>query len=219
MTERRERPSAHRWGCALLLLCTACGGEAEPAPPAAAAEEAAAIAVTVAGDTVPAEPYRSPPGFPLAFHTVVPEGFTANEEMEGPGAAIRFTWAPRGQQRDSSFVYVRVMDEGTTEGAAREIVRTAAERVRIPGNRTELEPRGGHPWAVVEYPIRSVGTFGEPVKGWVALGARGRWFYVIAQSPVEAWPRFEPPAEVILSRWRWADAGGRPGPTGLENPP
>lgn len=58
------------------------------------------------------------------------------------------------------------------------------------------------------------------MKGWVALGGReARWFYVIAQSPVEAWPRFEPRAELILSRWRWADGDGAPGPTGLETPP
>lgn len=213
-------PLARRCGCALLLLGAACGGEAESAAVPGAAGEGAALAVTTTGDTVPVEEYRSPPGFPLPFRTVLPERFVADEELDDAGAFIRFIWTPEGERRDSSFVYVRVMDEGTPEGRAREIVRTAAERVRIPGDRTELEPRSGHPWAVVEYPIRSLGTFGEPVKGWVALGQReGRWFYVIAQSPVDAWPRFEPPAELILSRWRWAGPDGTPGQAGLENPP
>lgn len=197
----------------LLLVFTGCGRpDAHP--------EAAKTVRLPGGDSVIVEPYRSPPGFPLPFHTVLPEGFRAEPNLDPPGAALRFTWFREGERRDSAFLYVRVMQEGAGKSWAREIVRTAAERLRIPGNRTELEPREGHRWAVEEYRLRSVGTFGEPVQGWVALGRRqGRWFYVISQAPVEAWARFEPRAELILSEWRWAGPDGRPGMDGLEERP
>lgn len=202
---------------ALVLLLAACGGDPE-APQSAAATEAAEGAAPLPGAAEPMgmEPYQSPPGFPLPFRTVVPQGFRPEPEMEDRGAAVRFTWVPAGERRDSAFVYVRVMDEGTSEGRGREIVRTAAERLRIPGDRSELEPRERHPWAVVEYPLRSVGTSGEPLRGWVALGRRGsRWFYVIAQAQTEEWPRFHPGAELLLSEWRWVGPDGRPETEGL----
>lgn len=221
MSSAPRRPSGRLAAVLLLIAGAACGGEPEARAtndvPAALAGAEPLSAVVTAADS--ARRYRSPPSFPLAFHTVLPEGFRASEEMGGPGATVQFTWSPGGEQRDSAFVFVRAMDAGTEESRAREIVRTTAERLRIPGDRSELEPRNEIPWAVVEYPIRSVGTFQEPVKGWVALGWReGRWFYVIAQSSVGAWPVFQPHAETILSQWRWADAGGAPGPAGLTAP-
>ncbi len=225
MTERPQPAAVAqgrlcRRGCLVLLACTACVGDAEERPPARSPSAGAHAAVPrAAGDSLTIHAYRSPAGFPLPFHTAVPGSFRPGADLRGDGAAIRFTWAPAGERRDSAFVYVRVMEEGTREGRAREIVRTAAERVRIPGDRTGLEPRRGHAWATVEYPIRSQGTLGEPVQGWVALGQRdGRWFYVIAQAPVDAWPRFSPRAELILSEWRWVGPEGGPGQAGLAAP-
>jgi hypothetical protein len=168
-------------------------------------------------DSLTIHAYRSPAEFPLPFHTAVPGSLQPGADPDSHGAAVRFMWAPAGERRDSAFVYVRVMAEGTSEGRVREIVRAAAERVRIPGDRNGLEPRRGHAWATVEYPIRSQGTLGEPVQGWVALGERdSRWFYVIAQAPMDAWPRFSPRAELILSEWRWVGPDGGPGRAGLE---
>lgn len=204
----------------MLLACAACGGDTEARPSRGSLSTDAAAHAAVpraAGDSLTVYAYRSPPGFPLPFHTAVPGSFRPGADLQGGGAEVRFTWAPGDERRDSAFVYVRVMEEGTSEDRAREIVRTAAERVRIAGDRTELEPRRGRPWAVVEYPIRSQGTFGEPVQGWVALGERdGRWFYVIAQASADAWPRFAPRAELILAEWRWAGADGRPTRAGLK---
>jgi hypothetical protein len=200
-----------------LLACAACGADTEARAPAAdSAGGGSGAAQAPAAGAVTLHRYRSPAGFPLPFHTALPASFRADADLRGPGAAVRFTWSPDGERRDSAFVYLRVMEEGTREGRAREIVRTAAERVRIPGDRSELRPRDVHPWAVVEYPIRSVGTSGVPVQGWVALGERdGRWFYVITQAPADAWPLFAPRAELILGEWRWAGADGRPGRDGL----
>lgn len=189
-----------------LLLLSACGPDAEAPPPD---QE-----VALPGAEVPAgaRPYTAPPGFPLPFRTVVPAGFRTEPEVEADGAAVRFIRTAGPEGGDSAFVYVRVMDEGTSEGRAREIVRSAAERLRIPGDRSELTPADGHPWAVVEYPLISTGTAGERVRGWVALGHHGgRWFYLIAQATVELWPRFEPEVERILSEWRWTGPGGADG--------
>lgn len=222
MTERSESAIRApgrlcRRGCLVLLACTACGNDTEGPSPRSPSAAAHAAVPRAAGDSLTIHAYRSPAGFPLPFHTAVPGSFQPGADLEGDGAAVQFAWAPAGERRDSAFVYLRVMEEGTREGRAREIVRTAAERVRIPGDRTELEPRRGHAWAAVEYPIRSQGTLGEPVQGWVALGQRdGRWFYVIAQAPADAWQRFSPRAELILSEWRWLDPDGEPGRAGLE---
>lgn len=207
-------------GCAFLLACDAGAREPDSRTAEPRAGREVSTALPGAGpDSLLVHAYRSPTGFPLPFHTAVPASFGADTELEGPGAAVRFSWMGAGERRDSAFVYVRVMDAGTAEGAAREIVRTAAERYRIPGDRTELRPRRVHHWAVVEYPIASVGTWGEPLQGWVALALReGRWFYVIVQAPVDAWPRFAPRAELILSEWRWAGPDGGPGPDRLEDP-
>jgi hypothetical protein len=224
MTEDRSPPAARRRvACrifVLLLACAACGGGPDSPPAqAGAARETAATLPRAGTDSLVIHAYGSPPGFPLAFHTAVPGSFRAEPDLAGPGAAVRFTWMPRGERRDSAFVYVRVMDTATTEGRAREIVRTTAERLRIPGDRTEPRPRRVHEWAVVEYPIASVGTWGERVQGWVALGIReGRWFYVIVQAPVDAWDRFAPRAELILNEWRWAGPHGAPGEDGLGDP-
>lgn len=207
-----------RRGCVVLLACAACGTDTEARAPAAdPAVSGRGAAQARAAGSVTLQPYRTPAGFPLPFHTALPASFRPGADLREPGAAVQFTWSPGGERRDSAFVYVRVMEEGTREGRAREIVRTAAERLRIPGDRTELQSRHVHPWAVIEYPIRSVGTSGVPVQGWVALGEReGRWFYVITQAPADAWPRFAPRAEMILGEWRWAGADGRPGRDGLE---
>lgn len=220
MTDAAAPP--RRWttlrGCALLLACAGCG-QPDSRPAEAWPPRQAAALPGGGADSLVVRAYRSPPGFSLPFHTAVPERFRAEADLEGPGAAVRFTWTPEGERRDSAFVYVRVMDEATTEGAARETVRTAAERLRIPGDRTELRPRRVHGWAVVEYPIASAGTLGERVQGWVALGLRqGRWFYVIVQAPVDAWARFAPRAELILAAWRWVGADGGPGKDGLGDP-
>lgn len=206
-----------RRGCVVLLACAACGADTGARAPAAdPAVSGGDAAQAHAAGSVTLHPYRSPPGFPLPFHTVLPASFWPGADLREPGAAVQFTWSPGGERRDSAFVYVRVMEEGTREDRAREIVRTTAERLRIPGDRTELQPRQVHPWAVVEYPIRSAGTSSVPVQGWVALGERdGRWFYVITQAPEDAWPRFAPRAELILGEWRWAGAGGRRGSDGL----
>ncbi|HEX2189020.1 MAG TPA: hypothetical protein VHG51_09005 [Longimicrobiaceae bacterium] len=62
--------------------------------------------------------------------------------------------------------------------------------MRVPGNRTELEPVRRHPWPTVEYPIDSRGTLREPLAGWVALGRHaGRWFHLVVQYPasLEEW--------------------------------
>lgn len=192
-----------RWRAmvAIALLLAACDG---------GGEERGRADTAVAQDPAVEGGYSSPPGFALPFRTVLPSDFRADPNLEGAGDAVRFVWAPGGEARDSSVVYVRVMAEGSSEAAARELVRTAAERKRIPGGRTELEPRNVHRWAVVEYPVASVGTFGERVQGWVALGRRNeRWFYVIVQAPVSMWPRFEGPAATILSEWRWAGGNGQ----------
>ncbi|HEU0012116.1 MAG TPA: hypothetical protein VFQ45_00445 [Longimicrobium sp.] len=187
------------------------------APGAGSAVSGDSVERPDAGGPVTLHPYRTPPGFPLPFHTALPGGFRPRADLRGPGATVRFTWTPGGERRDSAFVYLRVMEDGTREGGAREIVRTAAERLRIPGDRTELQPRHDHPWAMVEYRIRSEGTSGVPVQGWVALGERdGRWFYVITQATVDAWARFAPRAELILEELRWAGVDGRPGQEGLD---
>lgn len=207
-----------RRACVVLLACAGCGADTETrAPPADPAVSGSGAAQAHAAGPVTLHPYRSPPGFPLPFHTALPASFRPGADLREPGATVQFTWSAGGEPRDSAFVYVRVMKEGTREGRAREIVRTAAERLRIPGDRSELEPRHVHPWAVVEYPIQSTGTSGVPVQGWVALGERdGRWFYVIVQAPADAWPRFGPRAELILGQWRWAGTDGGPGQDGLE---
>lgn len=206
-----------RRGCVVLLACAACGADTEArAPVADPAVSGSGAAQAHAAGSVTLHPYHSPAGFPLPFHTALPASFRPGADLRGPGAAVQLTWSPGGERRDSAFVYLRVMEEGTREDRAREIMRTAAERPRVPGDRTELQPRRVHPWAVVEYPIRGVGTSGVPVQGWVALGERGgRWFYVIAQAPVDAWPRFSLRAELILREWRWAGADGRRGQDGL----
>lgn len=217
-TLRRGAVFRPRW--ALLLAAGACGGERNAASAdSGTSREVAAVLPRAGPDSLVVLPYRSPPGFPLAFHTAVPGTFRAEADVEGPGASVRFAWSPPDERRDSASVYVRVMDAATTEGAAREIVRTAAERLRIPGDRSELEPRHVHGWAVVEYPIAGIGTRGDRVQGWVALARRGeRWFYVIVQAPVDAWARFAPQAELILAEWRWADADDGPGDDGLGDP-
>jgi hypothetical protein len=217
---RRVNSGRHRlchYGFVVLLLCGAC--RADQGADAGAGPGTAVTPPSRDADSLAGRPYQSPPGFPIAFHTMVPGSFEADANMEGQGPSVAFTWMPRDERRDSAFVFVRVMAAGSTEAAAREIVRTAADRTRIPGDRTELKPRHVHDWAVVEYPIASVGTFGERVKGWVALGLReGRWFYLIVQAPVEVWERFASGAEVILAGWRWAGTHGGPGDKGLASP-
>ncbi|HEV2148615.1 MAG TPA: hypothetical protein VGR37_14520 [Longimicrobiaceae bacterium] len=184
------------------LLLAGCGDAAEGEPPPGGGEGLAAAAE--AGPT----PYTSPEGFALPFRTELPEGIRAEPLTLDDEDGIRFVGYPGGARSDSAYVYVFVHPPGASEEAARETVRTIAERVRIPGNRTELDPANPQPWAVVEYPIYSLGTVHEPLRGWVALGAHGgRWFHVIVQYPeeLEAW--FTPRAERILDAWRWTGTG------------
>lgn len=78
--------------------------------------------------------------------------------------------------------------------------------MRVPGNRTELEPVRRHPWPTVEYPIDSRGTLREPLAGWVALGRHaGRWFHLVVQYPASLEEWFVPRADRILDAWRWTD--------------
>ena len=198
-----------RWarvvGLAALLACTGCdrtpprGGEAADAVPR---------------DVRVGRTYRSPPEFPLPFSTVTPQEVHAGPvPLEDGAAAVAFTWDGGPARRDSAFLYVRVLAPGTTAGAAREIVRTAAERLRIPGDTAELQPAGEHRWATVEYPLRTVGRlYGQPVRGWVAMGLHGgRWFYMIAQAPAGQWRPFSTRVEEILAAWQWEDVSGEPG--------
>jgi hypothetical protein len=154
--------------------------------------------------------YRTAPDFPLPFATIVPRGFSTESRVWDGGATATFTWRSGERRSDSAFVYLHVLPASATAGQAREIVRTAAERLRIPGDRTELQPVEQHRWAQLEYPLRTVGRFsGTQVRGWVALGLHaGRWFYVISQAPADDWSQFGPRAELILSGWRWVGGDG-----------
>lgn len=204
----RERLRHRSLAVPLLLSAAlasgACGAEQSP--------EAGAVSVAtaaVAGDTLGGR-YLSPPGFEPAFTTVLPADISAEQAQveEGPADVIRFFSYAGGEKHDSAFVQMFVWPQGQSADAAEEVVRTAAERVRVPGDRTELQSVQRHPWATVEYEIRSVGTAGEPVMGWVALGRHGaRWFYVIAQAPERLHRTFLPKAEAILEQWRWRDTG------------
>lgn len=164
-------------------------------------------AASAAPGAAPA-PYASPEGFALAFRTELPEGLRAEPVTLDDEDGIRFVAHPGGTRADSAYVYVFVYPPGTSEAAARETVRTIAERVRVPGDRSELEPARTPPWAVVEYPIHGTGTLREPLRGRVALGTHGgRWFHVVVQHPedMEAW--FTPRARHLLDAWRWGGTG------------
>lgn len=203
--------SARPWriaASALLLALPGCGGGggdlALDRPP----EKRAVLRAPGVVETIPLALYTSPPGFALPFSTYLPPGIQADPALEGRGDGVGFEWTVGGALRDSAFVHLFVLPAGRSEGAAREVVRSAAERFRVPGDRSELSPVRVHPWAVVEYPIRTVGTAGEPVVGWVALGREGgRWFQLLVQAPASRWPRFEPRAELILEEWRWTESG------------
>lgn len=203
---------AGRWSMALVVMALgACGAE-EPAPSREEAPDAAAREVAIqtpaGAERVTVRRYSTPEGFALPFVTDLPEDLRAEPDVEGTGDAISFTWYPAGERHDSAVVHLFVLPADRTEDAARAVVQNAAERVRIPGDREEVQPIRRHAWARVEYPIRSVGTPGAPVEGWVALSHHaGRWFYIIAQARASEWPRFEPRAELMLERWRWLDSG------------
>ncbi|HEU4558341.1 MAG TPA: hypothetical protein VFS20_10845 [Longimicrobium sp.] len=186
---------------ATVMALARCGGTDRNGP--------AADTQRLAGDSLAPEAYRTPPGFPLPFTTAVPRGFSTESRVWDEGASVTFAWRA-GTRGDSAFVYLHVLPASTTEDQAREIVRTAAERLRIPGDRTELQPVDRQRWAVVEYPLRTTGRLtGRPVRGWVGLGLhRGRWFYVISQAPVDVAGTFEPRARRILSGWRWPGTDG-----------
>lgn len=199
-----------------LLACLAAGCSDAREPPAPGGEMAGGRGE---GDPRAARPYTSPPGFPLPFSTSVPGTMRVEALREGAGDGIRFASYAAGERSDSAFVYLFVYPPSTSEAAAREVVRTAAERVRVPGNRTELDPVRRRPWAVVEYPIRSRGIIGTDVAGWVALGRKGdRWFHLIVQHPVAQQGSFVPEAERLLSSWRWADGSGMERESAPEGP-
>lgn len=197
---------------ALAFLAMSCTDPREPPAPAGeGAERPASVRTVLAGTAEPQtlRLYTSPTDFPLPFSTYVPETMRVEALRDGRGNGIRFVSYLGGARHDSAFVYLYVYPPATPEAAAREVVRTAAERFRIFGDRTELEPVHRRPWAVVEYLIRSQGTIRPGVSGWVALGRQDdRWFHVIVQHPVEMEASFDPRAERILSGWRWSGGEG-----------
>jgi hypothetical protein len=197
-----SRPRAALLPLLGALLLGGCGDAREGGAAPRGGESAPAA--TEAGPT----PYAAPEGFALPFRTEVPEGLRAEPVTLDDEDGIRFVAHPGGTRADSAYVYVFVYPPGTSEAAARETVRAIAERVRVPGNRTELEPARTLPWAVVEYPIYGMGTVREPLRGWVALGAHGgRWFHVVSQYPEDLETWFTPRARHLLDAWRWGDAG------------
>lgn len=208
--ERRRR---RRGACLVLLLAAAgaCGGESgDAAPPVA---EHAARPATLTAElpfdgrtrTVPLRLYQPPDGFPVGFSTYLPSDVRAERSAEGDGDVVSFVWGPGGAGRESSFLQLFVYAPDITESAAREVVRTAAERFRIPGDRSELQPVDGPAWATVTYRIVATGTTRPPLTGSVMLGRRdGRWFHLLVQHPAAA-TAWVPRAAEILSRWRWAD--------------
>ncbi|MEW5930076.1 MAG: hypothetical protein AB1941_21685 [Gemmatimonadota bacterium] len=201
----RRRHTTLAAAAVLACLAAACSDSDPPAERAEGARRAA----PPPGDVAPPRPFVAPPGFPLPFSTSVPGALRVETLREGAGDGVRFVSYAGGERRDSAFVYLYVHPPSTPEAAAREIVRTAAERVRVPGDRTELDPVHRRPWAVVEYRIRSRGTVRPGVAGWVALGRKGdRWFHLIVQHPVGMESAFVPRAERLLSTWRWADGSG-----------
>ena len=208
-------------GLAAVLLLAGCGGSPRSAPGEERPERVRAT-LPVDGEprTVTLRLYRSPPGFALPFSTYLPEDVRAGAPWTGTGDAVRFVRHSGTARDDSAFVYLFVHPPGTREDAAREVVRTAAERLRIPGDRTELEPVRRHRWALVEYRLRSRGWSGRPLTGWAALGEKdGRWFHLVVQHPVGR-EDFAPRAERIVADWRWADTGAPLGaPGGKGDPP
>lgn len=195
---------------ALALLAWGCGeegGEVDAVGQRAAVAPAT-IETPAGGEAIDLRRYVAPGDFPLQFSTYLPSDFEAEFPLEGNDSAIAFTWE-RGEQPDSAFVRLFLLPPGQSEDAARELVRTVAERVKVPGDRAELDPVQRHDWAVVEYPIESRGIVGESVRGWVALARAGdHWYYVFAQAPSELWPRFEPRAELIMQGLRWGAPAG-----------
>lgn len=188
----------------LLIQLYGCGpGEKNDASPAADAEEA--LPVHPASPSL--ETYRTPPGFPLPFSTSIPGYLHPEPSIGEDGAAVSFMNKPEEAGGDSALVHIFVFPAEASESVAREVVRTAAAQVKVPGDRTELNPIVLHPWATVEYPIDSRGRTDEAVLGWVALGRAGdHWFQLTAKASAPLWPRLRQDVERMLSNWRWSDA-------------
>lgn len=210
---RRRRGSRARAALAatglLLAALPACERGSEPAR----------AAVELPGESA-SRRFSAPAEVSIPFHTTVPPGVAAQVLPTDSGSAVRFvaTW---GDERDErTFLHFAVAREGTNEQVARETVHAVAESYRIPGDREELEPIPPQPWAVLKYPIRSAGTPGEPITGWVALGSHeGRWFHIIVQQPEDLEEEFAPIVDQILNAWEWADGQPLRDPTGLAMSP
>ncbi len=157
--------------------------------------------------------YTSPPGFPLPFSTYVPQGVRVEAVAAGGGYEVSFTPHPGGERDRRRFMHLFVHPDTARFDGAREVVRTVAERVRVPGARAEAAPARVHPWAAEELAIRSAGRPDEPPSGWVALGSKdGRWFHFAVQHGPDDGGSFSRTAERILEEWRWTDTGLGLGP-------
>lgn len=200
-----------RWPIAILLLATSaaagCADRVEVGPQRPRTKHTT-ISTDGRREAITLHLYSSPPEFALPFSTYVPEGMAGSHIVSDSGDAVSFTARGSGGERHDAFVHTFVSPPWTTEDAAREVVRGVAERYRVPGDRTELEPIRRHPWAMVEYRIRSRGLPGRPLTGWVALGRHNeRWFHIIAQYPEASSAFYEPRVQQLLEEWRWADSG------------
>lgn len=157
--------------------------------------------------------YNSPPGFPLPFSTYVPQGMRVETAAAGAGYVVSFTPHPGGERDGSRFMHLFVHPDTVRFDDAREVARTVAERVRVPGARAEAAPAREHPWAAEELAVRSEGSPDEPVSGWVALGSEnGRWFHFAVQHGADDGGSFSRNVERILEEWRWTDTGLGLGP-------
>jgi hypothetical protein len=204
----RRRMSRVALAALMLILPFGCGRDDPHGAGRALESELVTLDTPGGSENVTLHRYVAPDDFPLPFTTFIPADFEARPRLDGDAQGIAFFREMERQRGDSALVYLVVLPPETDEDGARELVRTVAERVRVPGNRTELEPIRQHEWAVVEYPIRSRGSLAEPVEGWVALGYQaGRWYYLIARSKSEVWPQFGPLVERILAEWEWTGAG------------
>ena len=191
-----ERPFRFAVVAAAAALLAACSGDAEPrerdAEPGGA-------------DAQP-QLYSPPAGFALPFRASVPPGVVVDALPAESGDAIRFVGMSGDERDERAFLHFFVSPPGAGESGARELVHAAAESYRIPGDRSELQPVQGPAWAVETYPIRSRGTLGEAISGWVALGRhRDRWYHVVVQHPLELEEEFGESVERILDSWIWAD--------------
>lgn len=213
MCSSRKRPAQPRARSGALAALAAAAVLAACAEPERAPADGAAANGAAAGIEERVEPvaqagaveagrYTSPPSFPLPFTTVLPPGVRVETEPAGEPASI--TFAPV-DGAPGAMVHIFVPPSGTSEQAARALVRNAAERFQIPGTDAELQPARIHPWAVEEYTKVTRGRVRDQL-GWMALGRRqGRWFLLLVQIPIPVAQSFGPRSEQIVDEWRWTD--------------